>query len=86
MLSLFSKNIYSNIDNFDSQVDKLINYVTGSYISFKYSLGTGVDILRQNFNQIEFIYNAASELYTTDSKYFLSILYCSQAYPYQSLT
>ena len=72
---LFAYNVYSNIEGFDNQISDLISYVTGSYLSSKYT-GTGAEYEIGNFKQIRFLPLAGSELYTTNSKYFFSFWYC----------
>ncbi|MDD5885852.1 MAG: DUF5104 domain-containing protein [Erysipelotrichaceae bacterium] len=74
--SLFACNISSKIIRFQDQVIELINYVTGEYISSKYT-GTGAQYMIDDFKQVRFLPMAACELYTTDSKYYFSVLYCS---------
>ena len=64
-----------NISNFDEQVSKLISYVSGTYISSQYT-GTGAEYTIDGFKQVRFLPMAACELYTTDSKYYFSLLYC----------
>lgn len=74
--NLFSENISDRIDNFDNQVLELIDFVEGTYLSSKYT-GTGAEYTIDGFEQVRFLPISACELYTTDSKYYFSILYCS---------
>ena len=73
--NLFACNVSSKISNFDEQVSKLISYVSGTYISSQYT-GTGAEYTIDGFKQVRFLPMAACELYTTDSKYYFSLLYC----------
>lgn len=74
--TLFADNISSHINNFQDQVAELVNFVTGDYVSAKYT-GTGAEYTIDGFNQVRFLPMSACELYTTESKYFFSILFCS---------
>ena len=73
--NLFAYNVSSKISNFDEQVSKLISYVSGTYISSQYT-GTGAEYTIDGFKEVRFLPMAACELYTTDSKYYFSLLYC----------
>ena len=73
--NLFAYNVSSKISNFDEQVSKLISYVSGTYISSQYT-GTGAEYTIDEFKQVRFLPMAACELYTTDSKYYFSLLFC----------
>ena len=74
--NLFSVNVRVKINNFDSELLELINFVDGTYLSSKYT-GTGAEYTIEGFKQVRFLPMSACELYTTDSKYYFSILYCS---------
>lgn len=76
LIGLFAKNIHSKIKDFEVQVNGLMDYVNGTLVSSTYT-GTGAEYTTDAFRQIRFLPMAACELYTTDSKYFLSVLYCS---------
>lgn len=73
---LFAYNVSSKISNFNEQVIELINYVSGTYISSQYT-GTGAEYTIDEFKEVRFLPMAACELYTTDSKYYFSLLYCN---------
>lgn len=77
VLELFSENIRTKINGFDDHVDELIQYVTGTFISTLYT-GTGADYKIDNLKQVRFLPMAGCEVYTTDSKYFFSLLYCCE--------
>jgi len=70
--NLFAKNISSKLNNFDNQIEGLINYVSGTLVSNKYS-GTGAIYTIDNLKQVRFLPMVGCELYTTDYKYFFSI-------------
>lgn len=73
---LFAYNVSSKISNFDEQVIELISYVSGTYISSQYT-GTGAECTIDGFKEVRFLPMTACELYTTDSKYYFSLLYCN---------
>lgn len=77
LINLFAKNIYLEIDDFDSQVNELMDYVSGSFVSKSYSLGTLTSTEHQDFKIKSFVSIICCELYTTDYKYFLSYFYCN---------
>lgn len=73
---IFAYNVSSKIANFDNQIIELINYVSGTYISSKYT-GTGAEYTIDGFKEVRFLPMVACELYTSDSKYYFSLLYCN---------
>lgn len=76
LTNLFAENIRTKLEAFDEQVRKLMDYVTGSFVSSVYK-GGGAEYTIDNLKQKRFLFMAACELFTTDSKYFFSLLYCS---------